>query len=268
MKGILISYPISGLLAGLYEFPSFTLPITTTPSGPLPLPKLLTHLRTLLPRRLLKDPTHKPLESTFHQYSHISMTYHVSHLVISPPDAEEGEEEQEPPEVERGTWVVGKAGVEGLSMGTGGKKCWQLLVGTGKGKAAPKRRAKKAVVAGADDAEEVQDEKGKAKGKGREKKKAKKDEDDPGQTTLSTFFTKPVASSSARSIPASITPSTIDAISSSSTSTTLSQPLPPPQKPKKKPKKRKYAAVSESESSDDDIQIVGDPAPAPATEGV
>lgn len=159
----------SGLLAGLYEFPSFPKP--AEPPTPADL------LASLFPS-VPKPPTIvslKPLDTVFHQFSHISMTYHVSHLILSSPN------QAVPPQgaLERSKWLRGKEEVAGLSMGTGGKNCWALLEGK-KGKAKPKPKPKPS--AGSSSASS-----GKAKKEAASKR--------PGVQSITSFF-KPIAKKS------------------------------------------------------------------------
>ncbi|CDZ97659.1 A/G-specific adenine DNA glycosylase [Phaffia rhodozyma] len=141
---LVVKRPEKGLLAGLYEFPSF--PHSSTDPSPDP----TTILSYLFPSLRSSDrPVVKNLvrlDTVFHQFSHISMTYHVSHLILTPPPSQilgAGDKYDRRPQdlMDRAKWVEGKDEVEGLSMATGGKNCWKLLNG-GKGKERPKPRIK------------------------------------------------------------------------------------------------------------------------------
>ncbi|KAL7410557.1 DNA glycosylase [Mrakia frigida] len=182
---LVVKRPEKGLLAGLYEFPSLTLPSSDSSDSsppPLPSPLLTPFLKKLLspslpPGTKLSHLTHShtPHASVPHLFSHIAMTYHVSHLVLFAPDGSSGS----PPEVERGVWLSGKEEVEGSSMGTGGKKCWEVIWGGGKGKkaASTKTGTKSSRKKGGDEGSDGEG--------GREKKKGK-----VTQATISGFFKK------------------------------------------------------------------------------
>lgn len=98
------------------------------------------------------------------------MTYHVSHLIVTVPVSS-----SEPPSVPRGVWLEGPEAVEACAMGTGGKKCWEVVCGR---------------------ADAKKEKREKAEGAGGKKKKLKKKETevDSKQRSIASFFgSKPAA---------------------------------------------------------------------------
>jgi hypothetical protein len=117
----------AGLLAGLYEFPSHPYP-EETPSSSSFDAAVVTFVSSLLPAKARLPPPKQIVHRGIvrHQFSHISMAYHVSHMVVCATSA------AAPPDVARGRWVD-RTMLEGdgkevdVNMGTGGKKCWALV---------------------------------------------------------------------------------------------------------------------------------------------
>lgn len=222
----------TGLLAGLYEFPS--LPLPSPPSDAA----LLAHVSSLLPPSTPLPPTTtlRAHGSVFHQFSHISATYHVAHLVVCSPSA------GRPPDVDRGRWVD-RGMLEGtadganvdVNMGTGGKKCWALVWSDGgppkKKAAGSKKRASATTKAPA----------------GKKAPAAPKLE--KGQAKLSVFFDGKAAGELKRKAPAQDVESVVD-------DEAASRPRPPPApEPAAKPARVKSAVVKRRQTvliSDDE----------------
>lgn len=124
---------ITGLLAGLDEFPSVILPDqdTTTSSRNTLVKNSLQELLNIPPKLRLKDGHNheNSLEvlsyaengSVKHIYSHINATFHASHLVLK---------SDKPPAIigdtARCRWVP-KTAVEEANISTGTMKVWNLL---------------------------------------------------------------------------------------------------------------------------------------------
>ncbi|KAK4684776.1 hypothetical protein P7C73_g5390, partial [Tremellales sp. Uapishka_1] len=112
---------LPGLLAGLFE------PPTTPLSDPSQvLSASLTTLSTILglPLPLLEKlvVSHKSIGKIQHVFSHINMTYHISHLVLSPSETEL--------ELKLDTAVwLSDTQVEQANIGTGVKKVWAEVYG-------------------------------------------------------------------------------------------------------------------------------------------
>ena len=114
-----------GLLAGLFEPPT-----TPTSSGSGPGDRLqigLTFLTTQLDSLKCDDErvlSKRHVASVPHIFSHISMTYHVVHVVISDPSA------TSPPGPAQSTGIwLDSEGVEHANIGTGVKKVWTTIYG-------------------------------------------------------------------------------------------------------------------------------------------
>lgn len=185
-----IKRPEKGLLAGLEEFPSVTLPSAISESTSATSPTLLKFLKALLPTSSSQTRSHTQHSTVPHIFSHISMSYHCSRLLITAPDP--------PPKVPRGTWRTSE-GIDASSMGTGGFKCWDVVQGIepaskgkGKGKAKPAKRKSAAADMDGDDEEDLPKTKKKAAGK---TPKQKKEADAAASSKKISDFFKPKAAS-------------------------------------------------------------------------
>lgn len=116
-RWLLVKRPEKGLLAGLFEPPSF--PVAP---GADKLAAALDGLGGLLGAHAAELGTvaHAEVAPVPHIFSHIDMTYHVQHLVI--------ESEAQPPTPERGMWLAADE-VEKANVGTGVKKVWAAAYG-------------------------------------------------------------------------------------------------------------------------------------------
>lgn len=85
-----------------------------------------THLSTLLDTPSLEPDSHTTVDAVPHIFSHINMTYHVQHLVLTSDDAA-------PPDTAATAarpmvWLDAQ-GVEAANVGTGVKKVWAAVYG-------------------------------------------------------------------------------------------------------------------------------------------
>ncbi|ORY32556.1 DNA glycosylase [Naematelia encephala] len=126
-RWLLTKRPEKGLLAGLFEPP--TTPVAASVSAEERLDASLATLSDLLDvssTDLRKDITPRYIGSIPHIFSHINMTYHIQHLVITtttpPPISASGQE--------RNAVWLDESGVEHANVGTGVKKVWAEVYGS------------------------------------------------------------------------------------------------------------------------------------------
>lgn len=146
-KVLLVKRPKTGLLAGLDEFPSVIVEGASPSLRAQASLALLHELLVLPPDVQLASSTStcmvSDLGSIKHIYSHITATFHVSHVVLSSDDSEGA-----PPKIRKGArercrWAS-RAEVESANISTGAVKVWSLVksgVKTIKVKAPSKRKA-------------------------------------------------------------------------------------------------------------------------------
>ncbi|KAL7421720.1 hypothetical protein Q5752_003491 [Cryptotrichosporon argae] len=145
--------PEKGLLAGLFEPP--TTPVPAESSVQVRLQAALASLSTTLglPIKDLAPVSHVEVATVPHIFSHINMTYHVHHLVMSsavPP----------PPALAQAVWLD-TASTEHANVGTGVKKVWAEVYGAwgsfepGRPKAKAGAKKKQKTMAGAKAAAKV-----------------------------------------------------------------------------------------------------------------
>ncbi|KAK6910252.1 A/G-specific adenine glycosylase [Kwoniella mangroviensis CBS 8507] len=121
-KWLFVKRPEKGLLAGLFEPPTSPVPTSSSPSKCLA--ASLNSLQDYL-ESSAEVGTHRYVSSIPHIFSHINMTYHIHHSVITSPA---------PPPIlasaPRSTVWLDKVEVDHANVGTGVKKVWAEVYGS------------------------------------------------------------------------------------------------------------------------------------------
>ena len=106
----------TGLLAGLFEPP--TTPVPSDADEQSRLSAAAATVQSLIDHPL-DTSSHRFIRSIPHIFSHINMTYHITHLTLTTPQLP----------ATTGIWLD-SAGVESANVGTGVKKVWSEIYGS------------------------------------------------------------------------------------------------------------------------------------------
>ncbi|WRT66194.1 A/G-specific adenine glycosylase [Kwoniella shivajii] len=127
-RWLFVKRPEKGLLAGLFEPPTTPVPTSSKPKDCLQASlKSLTEYIKVTARELAEVKTYNHISSIPHIFSHINMTYHVHHFILSSTISDPPEILSTSPRV--AIWMDDNQ-VEHANVGTGVKKVWAEVYGS------------------------------------------------------------------------------------------------------------------------------------------